>query len=182
MTFSDPDDFYYLQLIARRKDNPNLGKSQKLIYTWYVSSVDYLLKHEDEMIKMADFFNARLYIGVNKRNYKKIAIQTASIILDDMSNGDHKHSRRAFNTACGRYKNTTDKVWILDVDDKGRSTNDILRFIESQCDPIGPKFKAFIPTKNGYHLLVSPFNTKKFNDTFPDIEVHKNNPTILYVK
>lgn len=182
LTFSDDDDFYFLQLIARRKDNNKLPKAQKLYRTWYVGSVEYLLSRKSEMIEMADQFNARLYISLNKRNYKKVAMQTARIILDDMSNGDYKHSRRAFDTACGRYSSDADKSWILDVDEVNRSANDILLYIERECRPIGDKFKAVIPTKNGYHLIVKPFDLSQFKRVYPEIEVHKNNPTLLYAK
>ena len=42
--------------------------------------------------------------------------------------------------------------------------------------------KAEIPTKNGVHLIVErSFNLQKFKEAFPNIDVHKNNPTVLYV-
>lgn len=37
-----------------------------------------------------------------------------------------------------------------------------------------------IPTVNGYHLITKPFNLQKFKEIFPYIDVHKNNPTLLY--
>lgn len=38
-----------------------------------------------------------------------------------------------------------------------------------------------IPTKAGCHLIVKPFNLKKFSEEFPDIDVHKNSMgTLLY--
>lgn len=41
--------------------------------------------------------------------------------------------------------------------------------------------RAIIPTKQGCHLLVRPFNLKEFNNKFPDIDVHKNSMgTLLY--
>ena len=43
------------------------------------------------------------------------------------------------------------------------------------------KIYAYIPTKNGYHIITKPFNLKQFKDKYPDIDVHKNNPTILYI-
>ena len=40
---------------------------------------------------------------------------------------------------------------------------------------------GIIPTKQGYHLLVRPFNLKEFSDKFPNIDVHKNSMgTLLY--
>lgn len=63
---------------------------------------------------------------------------------------------------------------------------------ESKKDEIIEKYKketlkkyfiiAKIPTKNGYHLITRPFDVAKFQDKFLNyIDLHKNNPTILYV-
>jgi hypothetical protein len=38
-----------------------------------------------------------------------------------------------------------------------------------------------VPTKNGIHLITNPFNLNAFKFGFPNIDVHKNNPTILYI-
>ena len=41
---------------------------------------------------------------------------------------------------------------------------------------------AEIPTKNGIHLIIErPFNLQQFRTDFLNIDVHKNNPTILYI-
>ena len=40
---------------------------------------------------------------------------------------------------------------------------------------------AEVPTKQGIHLIVRPFNTKAFSEAFPDVDVHKNSMgTMLY--
>ena len=57
----------------------------------------------------------------------------------------------------------------------------MIRYAETECEPIGPKFVGLIPTKNGSHILMKPFNLAKFKEKYPDVNVHKNNPTILYV-
>lgn len=33
---------------------------------------------------------------------------------------------------------------------------------------------------SGLHLIFKPFNTKIFSDKYPEIDIQKNNPTILY--
>jgi len=38
----------------------------------------------------------------------------------------------------------------------------------------------FVPTKNGYHLITRSFNMKVFSEKYPNIDVHKDNMTILY--
>ena len=44
------------------------------------------------------------------------------------------------------------------------------------------KFKALIPTKSGFHLITTPFDMSTFAKQYPNIDVHKNNPTLLYFK
>jgi len=38
----------------------------------------------------------------------------------------------------------------------------------------------FVPTKSGVHIITRPFNLKKFKEKYPNVDVHKDNPTILY--
>ena len=42
------------------------------------------------------------------------------------------------------------------------------------------KFYARIPTKSGIHLISKPFNMNTFKKKYPNIDVHKDNPTILF--
>ena len=37
-----------------------------------------------------------------------------------------------------------------------------------------------LPAKSGYHIITEPFNLQQFKEKYPDIDVHKNNPTLLY--
>ena len=41
--------------------------------------------------------------------------------------------------------------------------------------------RGIIPTKQGCHLLVRPFNLKEFSSNFPNVDIHKNSMgTLLY--
>ncbi|WP_265091158.1 hypothetical protein, partial [Acinetobacter baumannii] len=51
----------------------------------------------------------------------------------------------------------------------------------NECHRDAVYFYAEIPTMNGCHLITKPFNLQKFKEKFPEIDVHKNNPTILYI-
>jgi hypothetical protein len=90
--------------------------------------------------------------------------------------------RKSYESVCGTYANEYDKSWIIDIDDKDYDYTELSEFINS-LDPIENinKLKAMIPTKNGYHLIVSPFNVQKFLE-FNKFDIHKDNPTILYIK
>ena len=55
------------------------------------------------------------------------------------------------------------------------------RIIELQTETGNPIYMEFIKTKSGIHIISAPFNLQKFREEFPDIDVHKDNPTILYI-
>ena len=53
--------------------------------------------------------------------------------------------------------------------------------IIKQCiDNNARAYMSIIPTKNGLHLICRPFNVSKFKRIFPEIDIHKDNPTILF--
>jgi len=36
-------------------------------------------------------------------------------------------------------------------------------------------------SKSGLHIITTPFNISEFNKKYTDIEIHKDNPTNLYI-
>ena len=131
------------------------------------------------MVRLAEIFNARVGINLNKRSFEKTAFNTLEKIAGQMKNRDYKSVKTAYDSCCGIHNAVTDKLWILDIDTK-ETPPLLIQFIQN-CDPLGPKFVATIPSKHGKHLITKPFNLQKFSDEYPDIEIHKNNPTNLYI-
>lgn len=190
LNWEDENDFYFIQILKRKKENKDLGSNSYVVKTYYITSIESLEFHKEEMKLLANFHQARVYINLNKRNFEKCALQTARIILDQIANKDYKSSRKAFNTICGKYSSDTDKKWIIDIDDKGFGFSDYerLKIILQNCEPIivNEKIQAVIPTKNGCHVITSPFNVETFRYLWSSLdkemlEIHKNNPTILYM-
>ena len=100
-----------------------------------------------------------------------------------MSKSEFRNIKSVYDSSCGLVNSESDKKWIVDIDDKNRRfVNEVLSFIEQDCKPIGLKFISLIETKNGFHLITKPFDLETFKKTYSEIEVHKNNPTLLYVK
>lgn len=93
--------------------------------------------------------------------------------------GDFKKIWKSWNTCAGELKGEKPR-WVIDIDDKELASIKMSDFL-STIEPIGNKIVASIPTKNGFHLITTPFNIKKFKEKYPDIDVHKNNPTVLYI-
>ena len=95
-----------------------------------------------------------------------------------MYGGDYKKIWKVWNTCAEEIKGEKPR-WVVDVDiniDEFELRKEI-----NMLDPIGSKIVSTVPTKSGYHLITLPFNVQKFSEKFPDIDVHRNNPTILYI-
>lgn len=182
LTFNSSDDFYFIQIIQRSKDNPQLGANNKVIKTYSINSIESFNAKEKEIKLLCETFNARAYIHLTKRSYKDVALEMLSNLVNRIRCNQQEEIYRCFNTACGTTYQKEDKTWIIDIDEKldDNSILDILSFVENKCEPIGPKFKLAVSTVRGYHLIVTPFNVETFKLKYPNIDIHKNNPTLLY--
>lgn len=181
LKFESEREFYFIQVIQRKKEHPSLGKNNRLIKAYYINSLEKLQKYKPEMITLAMTFNARIYIHLARRDAKKIALE----MLEDLAhciNSEQYELSKIYTTACGRHHSKKDKLWLVDIDhNDSDKIQKVVNTIES-LQPLGEtKVKLQVPTKNGIHLITSPFNSAEFKKIHPDIEVHKNNPTILFV-
>jgi len=177
----EKDDFYFLQILKRRKDNPEMEKDMVVIKNYYVESMDQYIKLIPRIILLCQYENARAYFRLNKRNYKKIGLQMIKRVADHISSGNNKAIKTAFDSICGEYHSDTDKKWIVDIDSIDNNINDVLfELTNLQLQTEKEPMMEIIPTKNGVHIITRPFNLKKFRETFSGIDVHKDNPTILY--
>lgn len=185
--FRSEDDFYFLQIIQRKKDHGNgkvngTNNNSRLIKAYYIKSLEHFDFILPEVTELCKLFEARAGINLNRRSFKKMQLRHMQKVLEQMINGDYNKSHKAYNTVCGSYNDDSDKMWILDIDDKNFDSKELLDHIKL-CQPYGDKFIKEIPSKNGYHLIVKPFNTQEFRmkPQFQGIEVHKNNPTNLFI-
>lgn len=198
LKWESEDDFYFVQIIQRKKDNPGnihgSNNSSRIIKAYYITSLENLELQKEEMIFLADKFNARIGISLNRRSFYKTAFETLKIIADQMHNKSFKEVRKAYNRACGIHNGDSDKVWLLDVDkitdpellamfDYPEERREyFMRDLIAKAMPIGEdKILAKVPSKSGYHLLTKPFDSREFIKQLPEVSLHKNNPTNLYI-
>lgn len=186
LTFDDKEDFYFLQILQRKKENPQIGSNSRVIRTYYITSTDHLKYEMQGIQELCKVFNSRAYINLNKRNFKKTFFKLQKLILEQAENGSYSSFPYAFDTICGKYHSSEDKSWIVDLDyDDSMNFTEMVYEVEKFIETLQPKSEyakiiAEIPTKNGLHLITSPFNLQEFKKKFPQIDVHKNNPTLLY--
>jgi len=176
------EHFYYIQILSRKKDNPN-QKHVKLIRNYYVDDKDYFWKLEDTIKDLCNFFNARAYIRLNIRSYRDTALQQLKLDSDYIRSRQYKAVRSSFSKAAGRFNAQEKLLWVIDFDGKQKSMlKDVIAYIKELQKNIQKNYNCYstLPTPNGIHLISNPFNLQQFKQEFPDIDVKKDNPTILY--
>jgi len=181
LTFPDKDHFYFMQIIMRKKEHPTFTKSNKVIKVYYVNSLEYLNNISDEVRFLCDLYVARAYIHLNKRSYKKCAMMMLKNITDHILSEDYEYIKKSYTTVCGQYSDDKDKTWVIDIDYINHPPLHEIEDAINSCQPHGDdKIKLRVPTKNGIHLITKPFNLQEFFDYNIDVDVHKNNPTLLH--
>lgn len=181
LKFEDPNEFYFIQIIQRKKEVEDLGSNNRVIKTYYVYSLEKLDKYKDEIISLCTLFNARAYIHLNRRNSKTLAFEMLELLAKNLKSGDTNQLGNLYNSVCGKHHSDKDKTWIIDIDSKEfcerHKAIKVIRILE----PLDvKKIIGEIETKNGFHLITRPFNSKIFGELCPDMQLHKNNPTILF--
>ena len=187
MEFNNEDEFYFVQILIRGKDGHteqgvNGNNKNRLIKYYTIRSVDELSKKEEEIKSICHALNARAYIHPTKRSFSEVADTTLRVTTDMYLSGKNVVGLKgAYSTACGKSFISNDKKFVVDIDKEDENLVDIVNFIEIWCDPKAEaKFLYKVPTAHGVHIITKPFNTKLFSERYPDIDVHKNNPTLLY--
>lgn len=178
LQFDDPDLFYFLQIMKRRKDNPELEKDMILIDNRYYYSMKEFDMDENWVRFLCDHCNARAYLRLNRRSAKQVAFKTLSRTAEIISNGDYKNVKRTYLSVAGEFHSEKEKTWIVDLDGD-YELEKVIQTIESLDPPI-QKVRSIIPTKNGVHLISKPFQKNLFLQRFPNIDIHTDNPTLLY--
>ena len=139
-------------------------------------------------------FKARAYIHVQKQNHKDVSLNMMVALAEKIRNGQH-NQKNLFDSVVGQLK-TYEKRWIVDCDDALEPSPMMMAHIEYQCKPItevefdaagvpigipNRKIEAIIPTKNGHHLITKRFDVMEFKKKYPDVDIQKKNPTLLYL-
>ena len=181
LKFEDENEFYFIQVIQRKKEVADLGRNNRVIKIYYVYSLDKLEKYKEEIIDLCELFNARAYIHLNRRNSKVISFEMMELLATNIKNSHFNQLHNLYNSVCGQHHSDKDKTWIIDIDDKNRDYIEEISDTLFPIQPAGEKIISIIETKNGFHLITKPFNSQKFGEIYPEISLHKNNPTILYI-
>lgn len=184
LNFEKKGDFYMLYVFKRKKDQPEEERdnhqSVRTIKTYCIESIEHLDRRYDEIKQLCEMFKARAYIHVQKQNHFDVSLNMMVALAQRIQDGN-TNQKGLFDSVVGQIK-TQEKRWIVDIDTKDPYfLSEIEFFIQYECRPNGPKIEARIPTKNGYHLITGRFDVMQFSAKYPDIDIQKKNPTLLYL-
>ena len=182
LNFDNEGDFYMLYVFKRKKDQTTdkaNHQSVRTIKTYCVNSIEYLEKRYDEIIQLCEMFKARAYIHIQKQNHKDVALEMIPQIVKRIQSGQI-NQQHVFDSVVGQLK-TYEKRWIVDIDVKDRGfVDEVWQYINS-IRPEGSKIEVAIPTKSGYHLITKRFDVMEFQKRYPDIDIQRKNPTLLFL-
>ena len=182
LNFSEPGDFYMLYVLKRKKDQPvgerDNHQSVRTIKTYCIESIDHLQRRWDEITQLCEMFKARGYIHVQKQNHCNVSLNMMVALAQRIHDGN-SNQKGLFDSVVGQIK-TQEKRWIADIDcPDWHAVTEVSQFI-NWLRPAGQKVEAVIPTRSGYHLITSKFDVKTFSEKYPEIDIQKKNPTLLY--
>jgi hypothetical protein len=183
LNLSEKGDFYSLMILKRKKDQPegerDNHQSVRTIKTYCIDSIDHLEKRYNEIKQVCEMFKARAYIHVQKQNHSDVSLDMLALLAERIKNGV-KNQKGLFDSVVGQIK-THEKRWIIDVDTKDKQFLRDITMDLMEIQPVGNKVEKVIPTKNGFHLITCKFNVMEFKEKYPDVEIHKKNPTLLFL-
>ena len=183
LNFSDKNDFYMLYVFKRKKDQPegerDNHQSVRTIKTYCIDSIEHLDKRYDEIKQLCEMFKARAYIHVQKQNHNDVSLDMLALLAERIKNGV-KNQKGLFDSVVGQIK-TQEKRWIIDIDTKDKQFLRDVTMNLMAIQPISNKVEKVIKTKNGFHLITCKFNVMEFKKLYPDVDIQKKNPTLLYL-
>lgn len=175
ITFNEKDDLFFLLQIFRRKKDHKEEKSKKLIKSYFIKSREHLDKIKDEVISLCNLFEARAYINISEKSFKRLQNYLLYKLAEYNENDIVSTNPTSLVVSAASKIKSKKPKWIVDIDDLS-----MLQEVRNEIPE--ENIITEIPTKNGIHVITTPFNLKIFHIVFPDINVHKDsNGTILYI-
>lgn len=127
LNFDAPNSFYQIQILKRKKENPDLKVNARTINIYYVYSKEDFHGLKERIVYDCLHNNARAYINLNRLDSYMVALNTQKIINKLIIDGQFDSVKNAYAHACGNFRSEeedeNDRVFKIkkilgDVDDK----------------------------------------------------------------
>lgn len=168
MQYQDPEDeFYFVQITKRRKDNPtddkrigNYRNGSWYLTSWKIHSVDELLKLKPVIIDMCEKNNARAYITLNTRSEKETA-ERVKFIKKTIRGAEHVEDRVAGEAKFGKEWAQKRPRLLIDIDSNDKKLWDEVHHILDMCQiKIMDEYET---PSGGLHIIIPNYQEKNFD-------------------
>lgn len=187
LIFDSEDDFYQIQIVKRRKENPGLKNNAKVVKEYYVSSLEYFDEIREDVAGIAKATRSRAYINLNVRSFRRAAFSTMERIVKYIESEDYFSVRNIYTRSASSRTSRKNMRWIIDFDkDEFTIYHEFLEKAEQfqyRLTNNNIEVLSIVYTPNGLHFIVKPFDRKKFGEKYPSFElssIKKNSPTVLF--
>jgi hypothetical protein len=120
--------------------------------------------------------DGRAYIDLNAKDVKKVALLALKKTAELIYNLEYDAVRKVYDHACGNARCIGSKLWLIDID---VVCPQVVENVLRQMQELRADVVLQLKTKNGWHLLVTPFPLNKFAK-IQDVDVIKHGITLLF--
>ncbi|WQJ53680.1 MAG: hypothetical protein [Wendovervirus sonii] len=165
ISFLNERSFYFIQVLKRKKENPEMHAYSELMGYFYIFNKEQLEKAMPQIIDLCEKNRARAYIKMNMLDARSVMCKQGELLFQDMRKDGwqyiHKNVRRIirialnirfgwwqnivqsylFNSACGQCgkQDGAEKLYLVDLDDVtpySHEMNDVAKFINYSLEPL----------------------------------------------
>ena len=188
MSFNNSNEFYFLQILQRKKDGNedlHVRNGFRLIKSYYIYSIEDFDELKSRIIELCHNNNARAYINPNVRNAQEVALECIKRYAELVANNNAFQGNAIWDSACGSIRARGYKeLNIVDIDNI-EYLDKYKKIILSCRGNDGDRIVYEVPTVHGVHLITRGFDTRQFQqycviENLPQVNICKNNPTLLY--
>ncbi len=181
LVFKNSDTFYHLQLIRRKKENPDMNVHQMNILETTITSLSEFDDKIEVYKRIANETNSRVYINLNAKSFERVAKMSRIKLNDLVADGSYRSVKDVFTSMSSKSSTAKSyqKYWVIDCDDFNMlKCYEVVEHLNSFSDNT---FVLLNETINGFHLITKPFNLSKFNFDGLSIEdIKRNDLTLIY--
>lgn len=184
LKFYNNRSFYFIQVLKRKKENPEMHSYALQIESYYIFSNEQFERVMPHIIEKCEQNRARAYIKLNCLDALSVGLATISCLTQEIRKEHWKALNACFNMACGQCgkQDGTEKLYLIDLDNETPESCQKYIDVINGLPPVNntDKIKLIVPTRNGVHLMCTGFELPMFKQIYPKIDIHDDGNTLLY--
>lgn len=181
LQFKGSDNYYFIQILRLRKDNPRMACEHKHIKEYYIYSLSDLDSVKDEILTTCELARARAYIRLNCRNSEKVLL-AAMVLLANAINSKQKMTGSLCRKTSAICNHDPNPKFLINTDSQNdyEFAKETVTKLWKDSEDTNGKILLEVKTPNGIHLVTTPFDIVAFKKICPTINAYEDGSTVLY--